>query len=166
MVHRNNFEKNFRRLFSEFKYGTTTWSGLASGVLAGRYNDGNIPEDSRLSNYTNAAFLINKYLGKNKEETCAKLRKLKEYADELGTSQAVLAIAWVAANTDVSTCILGFSKLSQAEENFKALSLLKKWTPEIDQKVRAIMGNDPEPELNWRTWTPQPQRRDVALYKP
>ena len=47
MIWRERFEKEHRRLFSEYKYGTTIWSPLASGILSGKYNDGNIPEDSR-----------------------------------------------------------------------------------------------------------------------
>jgi aryl-alcohol dehydrogenase-like predicted oxidoreductase len=47
MLVRNNCEKLQRRVFSEYRYGSTVWSPLAMGILAGKYNDGNIPEDSR-----------------------------------------------------------------------------------------------------------------------
>jgi aryl-alcohol dehydrogenase-like predicted oxidoreductase len=47
MLDRENCEKSMRRVFAESSYGTTVWSPLASGILAGKYNDGNIPEDSR-----------------------------------------------------------------------------------------------------------------------
>ena len=47
MFVRDKFEKEFRRLFSEYKYGTTIWSPIAGGILAGKYNDGKIPEGSR-----------------------------------------------------------------------------------------------------------------------
>ena len=51
MLVRDNFEKNYRRLFAEYKYGTTIWSPLAGGILAGKYNDGNIPAGSRYDNH-------------------------------------------------------------------------------------------------------------------
>jgi aryl-alcohol dehydrogenase-like predicted oxidoreductase len=35
-------EKDCIRIFSEYKYGTTIWSPLAGGILAGKYNYGNI----------------------------------------------------------------------------------------------------------------------------
>jgi aryl-alcohol dehydrogenase-like predicted oxidoreductase len=53
----------------------------------------------------------NKHMGgetgeKNRKRLCA----LGDLAKELGYTQAQLAIAWVLANKDVSTCIMGFSK--------------------------------------------------------
>lgn len=47
MLARPRFEKEYRRLFSEYKFGTTIWSPLAGGILTGKYNEGNIPEGSR-----------------------------------------------------------------------------------------------------------------------
>ncbi len=41
----------------------------------------------------------------------SKLVALGELAKELGFTQAQLAIAWTVANTDVSTCLLGFSRI-------------------------------------------------------
>ena len=40
-------------------------------------------------------------------------------------------MAWVIVNKDVSTCILGASKESQLDDNFRALELYKKLTPEL-----------------------------------
>ena len=47
MLERTRMEKEYRSLFEKYRYGTTVWSPLAQGFLSGRYNDGNIPEDSR-----------------------------------------------------------------------------------------------------------------------
>lgn len=101
-----------------------------------------------------------------KEATLKKLRALGDLAKELGFTQAQLSLAWAIANTDVSTCILGFTRLSQVEENLKALELYYKWTPEIEKKVRAILENDPEATMDFRTWGPMKQRRDEALKAP
>jgi voltage-dependent potassium channel beta subunit len=165
MICRDKFEHEYRRLFSEYKYGTTVWSPLAGGILSGKYNNGNIPEGSR---YDNHKFLLNgnwKTLMNPdaKEKSIKKLNSLAELAKELGFTQAQLALAWVIANTDVSTCILGFTKLYQVEENLKALELYYKWTPEIEKKVREILDNEPEATTNFRTWAPLAQRRDLAL---
>ena len=40
------------------------------------------------------------------------------------------------------------------------MKLVKEWSKETEEKVRAIFGNDPEKKLNWRTWSPLEQRRD------
>ena len=47
-----------------------------------------------------------------KEKTVKMLNELGAYAKELGYTQAQLALAWLIANRDVSTCLLGFTKLS------------------------------------------------------
>ena len=51
MISRNKFENEYRRIFSEYKYGSTIWSPLAGGILTGKYNDGIIPEGSRYDNH-------------------------------------------------------------------------------------------------------------------
>jgi len=43
------------------------------------------------------------------------------------------------------------------------MELYHKWTPELEKKIRAILGNDPEPTMDFRTWAPLPHRRDVSL---
>jgi aryl-alcohol dehydrogenase-like predicted oxidoreductase len=53
MLVRERFEKEYRRIFSEYKYGTTIWSPLAGGILTGKYNEGNIPEGSRYDKHKN-----------------------------------------------------------------------------------------------------------------
>jgi len=74
-------------------------------------------------------------------------------------------LAWAIANKDVSTCLLGFTRLAQVDENMKALELYKIWDEEKEKKVREILNNDPETDMDWRTWKPQPNRRDVQLHK-
>lgn len=51
LLTRDKMEKEYRSLFEKYKYGTTVWSPLAQGFLSGRYNDGNIPDDSRVKNW-------------------------------------------------------------------------------------------------------------------
>ena len=63
----------------------------------------------------------------------------------------------------MSTVILGFTRIEQVEENMKALELYGKWNAEIEKKVRDILGNDPEDEMDWRKWSAQDQRRDLAV---
>ena len=87
---------------------------------------------------------------KEKDDYNPKLLKLKELAEKkLNTTLAVLAVAWVIANKDVSTCILGSSKVIQLEENFKALELYKKLTPEILTEIETILDNCPKGEMDF-----------------
>lgn len=163
MIVRDRFEKEYRRLFSEYRYGTTIWSPLAGGILTGKYNDGNIPEGTRYATQQ-LDRIWQQYFGEGKKEgTLVKLNALAAYAKELGYTQAQLALAWAISNRDVSTCILGFTKISQVEENLKALELYKKWSEEIEKKVREILANEPEPDIDFRKWAPQPQRRAQSV---
>lgn len=90
MLVRDRFEKEYRDIFLSHGYGTTIWSPLASGLLAGKYNDGNIPEASRFSNDTDfIKGLYNRYLKADKKEaTIKKFVALGELAKELNVSQA------------------------------------------------------------------------------
>ena len=98
-----------------------------------------------------------------REVTLKKLNALGDLAKEHGFTQAQLSLAWTIANRDVSTCILGFTRLSQVEENLKSLELYYKWTPELEKAVRDILSNDPEAQTDFRTWAPMQSRRDAAV---
>jgi len=87
-----------------------------------------------------------------KDVTCAKLRALADLAKSLGFTQAQLALAWSIANKDVSTCILGFTRLEQVSENLVAIDLYKIWTPAIEKSVRDILKNEPEAVMDFRSW--------------
>jgi len=96
---------------------------------------------------------------KVRDNTVERMKKLGEIAKEVGYTQAQLALAWAISNTDVSTCLLGFTKLTQVEENLKALELYRKWNSDLEKRVNEAVGNDPEADTNFRTWAPLPSRR-------
>jgi len=71
MFFRERFENEYKPLYERNKHGTTIWSPLSGGILAGKYNDGNVPEDSRMSvDDFNKNYVLPKYFGPaNKEKT-------------------------------------------------------------------------------------------------
>ena len=92
--HRERFEVEYAPLYDQYKYGTTIWSPLASGLLTGKYNDG-IPEDSRFA--TNKSFFEGSIKALESEEGKAKIQKVRDLtkiAEELGGSVAQLSLAW------------------------------------------------------------------------
>jgi len=142
---RDRLEKEYEPLFAKYRYGTTIWSPLASGLLTGKYSNG-IPEDSRFS--TNSAFFNDTIKSLETEEGKAKLAKVKglgSVADELGCTTAVLALAWAAHNDNVSTVILGASKPEQVIENLQAIDVLPKLTPQVMEKIEKVLDNKPAP---------------------
>lgn len=142
--HRERFEVEFKPLFDQFGYGTTIWSPLASGLLTGKYNDG-IPEGSRFA--TNKDFFENTVKMLQTDEGKAKIEKVKKLtaiAEKLGGNTSQLALAWAASNPNVSTVILGATKIEQINDNIKALALLDKLTPEVKEEIEAVLDNKPK----------------------
>jgi aryl-alcohol dehydrogenase-like predicted oxidoreductase len=141
--HRERFEKEYAPLYKKYQYGTTIWSPLASGMLTGKYNDG-IPEDSRFA--TNPEFFKSTIEGLKSEEGQAKIKKVKELtkiAEKLGGTTTQLALAWAAKNPNVSTVILGATKVEQVKDNCGALKLLPKLTDEVMGEIEKILDNKP-----------------------
>ncbi|KAF2234426.1 Aldo/keto reductase [Viridothelium virens] len=144
MFHRERFEVEYDPLYKQYQYGTTIWSPLASGLLTGKYNDG-IPEGSRFANH---ASFFNSTIeelktdeGKSKIE---KVRKLSSIAERLGGNPSQLALAWCAKNENVSTVILGATKVEQIHDNCKALKLLEKLTPEVMKEIEDVIQTTPK----------------------
>ena len=54
-----------------------------------------------------------------------------------------LALAWCLKNPNVSTVILGASRLSQLEDNLKAMAVVEKITPEMVSAIENILVNKP-----------------------
>jgi voltage-dependent potassium channel beta subunit len=141
--HRERFEVEYAPLYRQYGLGTTTWSPLASGLLTGKYNDG-IPEDSRFA--TNPAFFADTVKGLKSPEGQAKIdkvRKLTKIAERLGVNVSQLALAWTAKNPNVSTVILGATKIEQLTDNLKALDVIDKLTPEVLEEIEGVLDNKP-----------------------
>lgn len=139
MLWREKIENEFLLLFRDFGMGTTIWSPLASGLLSGKYNDAD-PKDTRFS-IESLEWLKNRLLV---EDNIKKVKLLKGLADKLNTSLAKLAIAWCLKNPNVSTVILGASKVSQLQENLTAMEILPLLSAEIMDEIDAITGTKPE----------------------
>jgi voltage-dependent potassium channel beta subunit len=135
LFHRERFEKEYARLYTEFGMGTTIWSPLASGLLTGKHNKG-IAKDTRAEKHE---WLKNDIEAKAKSKAGA-IQELEGVAKELGLSPAVFALAWCLKNPNVSTVILGASKTHQLVENLKAIDAQTKLTPEIMKRVEGIVG--------------------------
>jgi voltage-dependent potassium channel beta subunit len=142
MLVRDKVEVEFDQIYKTVGLGTTIWSPLASGILTGKYNDG-FPSDTRLG-IEGMEWLKDRTLA---EENLKRVRNLTKFSNEIGISMANLAIAWCLKNPNVSTVILGASKLSQLEENLKSLDILPKLTIEVMAKIEDILDNTPTKPL-------------------
>lgn len=147
--HRERFEIEYKPLYDQFKYGTTIWSPLASGLLTGKYNEG-VPEDSRFA--TNKSFFEDTVKSLQQPEGKAKIekvRKLTSIAERLGGNVTQLSLAWCVKNENVSTVILGATKVEQIIDNCKAIQMVDKITPDVMSEIEKILDNKPSPPLTF-----------------
>lgn len=145
MFTRERVEKEYFPLYkSPYTVGLTTWSPLASGLLTGKYNDGNLPEDSR-AKQEGYSWLESVIQDWEKNGKLDKVKELTTYAkDKLDCSMADLALAWCARNPNVSCILLGATKESQIESNLAALKVLEKLTDEHMAAIEEILGSKPD----------------------
>jgi aryl-alcohol dehydrogenase-like predicted oxidoreductase len=81
------------------------------------------------------------------EQKLLKVSKLNDLAQELGTSMPKLAIAWTLKNPNVSTVILGASKVKQLKETLEAPEVCGLLTDEVMLEIENILDNKPVPPL-------------------
>ena len=137
MFHRERVEKEFAPLYRRFGLGTTVWSPLASGLLTGKYNDGD-PGGTRIS-LKDYDWLREQFENDEARKRLAKVERLARVAADLGTTLPRLGLAWCLKNPHVSSVITGASKPAQVTENMKAGALVDKLTNEVMQRIEGIL---------------------------
>ena len=139
MFVRNKVEVEYAQIYKTVGLGTTIWSPLASGILSGKYNE-QFPDDTRLG-MEGLEWLKERNLT---QERISAVLALGNLAKELGLSLPVMSLAWCLKNPNVSTVILGASKLQQLQENMQALEAQQLLTVEVMQRIEDILQNKPE----------------------
>ena len=137
MFHREKVETEFAPLYQEIGLGTTIWSPLASGLLTGKYNEGD-PGDTRIS-LPSYAWLREQFETDEARDRLRKVKELAQVASDLGATLPRLGLAWCLKNPHVSTVITGASKPAQVKENMKAGELVDKLTPDVMQRIEEIL---------------------------
>ena len=113
--------------------GAIVFSPLAQGLLTGRYLNG-IPEDSR-AHRSDSPFLSEDRV----EETLGKVRQLNDVAKDRGQTLAEMALAWNLRQSTIASVLIGASRVSQLEDNLKALDNLDFADEEL-AKIDSIVG--------------------------
>ncbi len=139
MFTRRKVEVEYAQIYKTVGLGTTIWSPLASGYLTGKYV--NTPPDNTRLQRDELHWLAEKTLV---EENRQKVILLMQLADELGISMTHLAIAWCLKNPQVSTVILGASRIEQLEHNLQAANAVEFLTEEVMLRIEEILNNKPK----------------------
>lgn len=106
--------------------GCIAYSPLAQGALTDKYLNG-IPEGSRASR--EGTSVGGRYLS---EAHLEKICKLNEIAKNRGQSLAQMALAWVLRRPEVTSVLIGASRVSQLEDNVAVLSHREFTQDELD----------------------------------
>ena len=117
----------------ELGLGITPWSPLKSGALSGKYtrkNAGQVKADRGF---------VEMFLG---EKTYAIVDELEAIARARDTTVAAVALTWVQSQPGVDSTIIGARRLSQLEDNVKALSvtLTKEEIAKLDALTKPTFG--------------------------
>ena len=135
MVHRV-IETEVVPASKELGIGQVVWSPIGQGTLTGKYKPGQpLPEGSRATDEKGGNRMVDSWLAN--EKLLAAVQQLVPVADGLGLSMAQLAIAWVLANDNVSTAIVGASRPEQITENAKASGV--KLSAEVLSKIDEVL---------------------------
>lgn len=114
--------------------GVIVFSPLAQGLLSDRYLSG-IPKDSRAAKSHGAL--------KSEEVSpaiVAKVSRLNDVARERGQTLAQLALAWVLRHAEVTSAIIGASRVSHVDDAVKALDNLDLTKAELE-RIDAILAS-------------------------
>ena len=141
MFHRDKVEVEFEQIYKTVGLGTTIWSPLASGVLTNKYIDDNVDTSDTRLNMKGMDWLKERSLSEDRLE---RVRGLAKIAHEMNTSIAKLAVAWCLHNPNVSTVILGASKVHHLTETLESIDLLERLTPDVIESIENVLGNKPD----------------------
>ena len=125
-------EDGLTDVLAEEGIGTITFSPLAQGLLTNRYLHG-IPEDSR-AHRSDSPFLTED----NVQSTIEVVKQLNDIAEKHGQTLAEMALAWNLRQPTVTSILIGASRVSQLEDNLKALDHLAFSKEELTQ-IDAIL---------------------------
>lgn len=125
-------EDGLTDVLAEEGMGAIVFSPLAQGILTDRYLNG-IPTDSRAAR-SDSRFLS----AENVEPTIQLATKLNAIAKERNQTLAEMALAWNLRQQTVASVLIGASRLSQLEDNLKALDNLD-FSGEELKEIEAVL---------------------------
>ena len=109
-------EQEVMPMLRRYGLGFTAWSPLAGGFLSGKYTRENLSDPAnRLSGFDALPF--------DKERGFALVETMRGIGEAHGGSVAQVALAWLLSKPDVSSILIGASKLSQLDDNLGAVDI-------------------------------------------
>ena len=135
LLHRS-YEYGMSEVSLRENIGLLVYSPLAFGVLTGKYLNGNMPSDARVTLFPN----YNRYSSKESEKAVSAYKKI---AEKHGLSLTQLSLAFVNQLPFVTSNIIGATKMSQLKENIASINVAL--SQEIIDEVNAVHELMPNP---------------------
>src|SRR5437764_9864093 len=137
MFESEKLERELLTLYKKSGLGTTVWRPRASGLLTGKYNEGD-PGDTLIS-MPMYSWLREQFESDEVRNRLAKVKELAKVAGDLGVTLAKLALAWCLKNPNVSTVLTGASKPEQVRENMKAGEVVDQLDDGVMKRIESIL---------------------------
>ena len=118
------------------KCGLLVYYPLASGALSGKYREGQMPKNARMTLFKGWERMINPLAMKAYDE-------YYKLAKENNITMVQLAQAFVNSRPFVTSNIIGATTMEQLKENIKSMNI--KLTEETLEKINIIHNNNPNP---------------------
>lgn len=142
IIHQPNYnmfdrwiENGLLEVLEEEQLGAIVYSPLAQGLLTNRYLNG-IPLDSR-AHRSDSPFLSEEKV----EKTLTIVKELNRVAENRNQTLAEMALGWNLRQPTIASVLIGASRLSQLEDNIKALDKLSFEAGELAEIERILQGN-------------------------
>ncbi len=140
----NLFDRRWeRQMFPtarELGIGIMAYGPMAHGLLTGAFTKDTAFDENdwrRNGVIFGQRLFAPEHLGRNVEV----VEQLKDVARDLDTPLAPLAIAWTLRDPIVAVALSGTRRRQEIEENVRAVALIEKLTPEVLQRIDAIMAD-------------------------
>ncbi len=118
------------------KCGLLVYYPLAAGALSGKYRNGQMPKNSRMTLFKGWERMINPLAMKAYDE-------YYNLAKEYNITMVQLAQAFVNSRPFVTSNIIGATTMEQLKENIRSIDI--ELTEEIFEKINLIHNNNPNP---------------------
>jgi len=118
------------------KCGLLVYYPLAAGALSGKYRNGKMPKNARMTLFKGWERMINPLAMKAYED-------YYKLAQENNITMVQLAQAFVNSRPFVTSNIIGATTIEQLRENIESINI--ELTPEMLDKINIIHNNNPNP---------------------
>jgi|TARA_B110001452_G_scaffold265014_1_gene268981 aryl-alcohol dehydrogenase-like predicted oxidoreductase len=132
-----SFEVGLAEISIREKCGLLAYSPLGFGILTGKYDDGQNPDDARLTLFGD---MFTRYTKPKGRKVASKLNKLA-IDNELTPTE--MALSYVNSRPFITSNIIGATKIDQLKENIGSVEI--ELSEEVIKEIEDIHAQDPYP---------------------